>query len=156
MAMREDSNNMRINRLGIATTVLEMGIVMSGKTSVAHHEFSAEFDIDKPMTLKGTLVRWEMINPHSWVHVDVEDASGNSVTWQIEGGSPNELIRNGVTKNTVEVGTVLSIEGYLAKDGTEKAVGRNFVLEDGSRLFLGGSGQRAGSGQYIAVSVASP
>ena len=147
MAMREDGNYMRINRLGLAAIVLVMGIVMNGKPSVAHHAFSAEFDIDKPMTLKGTLVRWEMINPHSWFHVDVEDASGNSVTWQIEGGSPNELIRNGVTKNTVEVGTVLSIEGYLAKDGTEKAVGRNFVLEDGSRLFLGGSGQRAGSGQ---------
>ena len=147
MAMREDGNYMRINRLGLAAIVLVMGIVISGKPSVAHHAFSAEFDIDKPMTLKGTLVRWDMINPHSWFHIDVEGDSGNTVTWQIEGGSPNELIRNGVTKNTVEIGTVLSIEGYLAKDGTEKAVGRNFILEDGSRLFLGGSGQRAGSGQ---------
>ena len=147
MAMREDGNYMRINRLGFAAIVLVMGIVISGKPSVAHPAFSAEFHIDKPMTMKGTLVRWDMINPHSWFHIDVEGDSGNTVTWQIEGGSPNELIRNGVTKNTVEIGTVLSIEGYLAKDGTEKAVGRNFVLEDGSRLFLGGSGQRAGSGQ---------
>ena len=112
---------------------------------VAHHAFSAEFDINKPLTLQGTLVRWDMINPHSWFHVNVEDEDGTVITWEVEGGSPNELIRNGVTQNTIEIGTVLSIEGYRAKDGTEKAVGRNFVLEDGSRLFLGGSGQRAGS-----------
>lgn len=147
MAMREDSNYMRMNRFCLAAIVLVIGILVTGKTSIAHHAFSAEFDIDKPMTLKGTLVRWDMINPHSWFHIDVEGESGNTITWQIEGGSPNELIRNGVTKNTLEVGTVLSIEGYLAKDGTEKAVGRNFILEDGSRLFLGGSGQKAGGGQ---------
>ena len=105
----------------------------------AHHAFSAEFDVNKPVTLTATLSKWEMINPHSWFHVEVKEPDGKTSTWMIEGGSPNQLIRNGVTKNTVKPGTELRIEGYRSKDGALKAVGRNFVLKDGSRLFLGGS-----------------
>ena len=105
----------------------------------AHHAFSAEFDINKPIKLTGTLTKWEMINPHSWFHVDVKTADGKVVPWLIEGGSPNQLIRLGVTKNTLAVGTEFTIEGYLARDGTNKAVGRNFTLADGKTLFLGGS-----------------
>jgi Family of unknown function (DUF6152) len=105
----------------------------------AHHAFAAEFDVSKPMKLEGTLVKWEMINPHSWFHIDVKAPDGTVVTWMIEGGSPNQLIRLGVTKHTIPVGTSLVIETYLAKDGTNKAVGRNFTLPDGRRLFLGGS-----------------
>jgi hypothetical protein len=85
-----------------------------------------------------------MVNPHSWFHVDVKDQDGKVVTWLIEGGSPNQLIRMGVTKNTVPIGTELVIEGYHAKDGTNKAVGRNFILSDGTRLFLGGSAPGGG------------
>ena len=87
-------------------------------------------------------MKWEMINPHSWFHIDVKSPDGEVVTWLVEGGSPNELIRLGVTKNTLEIGVMLSVEGYQAKDGTEKAVGRNFTLADGQRLFLGGSANR--------------
>jgi hypothetical protein len=105
----------------------------------AHHAFAAEFDVEKPVTLTATLEKWEMINPHSWFHVQVREPDGTLTKWMIEGGSPNQLIRNGVTKNTIPVGTELVIEGYRSKDGTLKAVGRNFVLKDGSRLFLGGS-----------------
>lgn len=105
----------------------------------AHHAFAAEFDVEKPVTLTATLEKWEMINPHSWFHVQVREPDGTITKWMIEGGSPNQLIRNGVTKNTIPVGTELVIEGYRSKDGTLKAVGRNFVLKDGSRLFLGGS-----------------
>ena len=107
----------------------------------AHHAFSAEFDVNKPLTLKGTLSKWEMINPHSWFHIDVKTKDGKVEPWMIEGGSPNTLIRLGVTKNTVKIGTELTIEGYQAKEGTNKAVGRNFILPDGTRLFLslGGS-----------------
>lgn len=107
----------------------------------AHHAFSAEFDVNRPLTLKGTLSKWEMINPHSWFHIDVKGADGKVTPWMIEGGSPNTLIRLGVTKNTVKIGTELTIEGYQAKEGTNKAVGRNFILPDGTRLFLslGGS-----------------
>jgi len=102
----------------------------------AHHAFSAEFDVNKPLTLKGTLTKWEMINPHSWFHIDVKGPDGKVVEWMIEGGSPNTLIRLGVTKYTVKVGTELTIDAYQAKEGTNKAVGRNFVLPDGTRLFL--------------------
>ena len=105
----------------------------------AHHAFSAEFDVDRPLQLHGKLVKWEMINPHSWFHIDVADEDGGVTTWMIEGGSPNQLIRLGVTKNTLEIGTELVVDGYQAKDGSNKGVGRDFTLADGKRLFLGGS-----------------
>lgn len=105
----------------------------------AHHAFSAEFDVDRPLQLHGKLVKWEMINPHSWFHIDVQDEDGDVTTWMIEGGSPNQLIRLGVTKNTLEIGTALVVDGYQAKDGSNKGVGRDFTLADGKRLFLGGS-----------------
>jgi hypothetical protein len=88
-----------------------------------------------------------MVNPHSWFHIEVREADGKLVPWMVEGGSPNTLIRMGVTKNSVKVGTELTVEGYQAKDGTKKAVGRNFILPDGSRLFLGGSAPGAGGAQ---------
>ena len=100
---------------------------------------SAEFDVNKPLKLKGTLVKWEMINPHSWFHVDVKDADGKVTTWMIEGGSPNQLIRMGVTKNSVPVGTELLIDAHMASDGTNKRRGPDFTFNDGRRLFLGGS-----------------
>ncbi|MBM3821196.1 MAG: hypothetical protein FJW14_19565 [Acidimicrobiia bacterium] len=105
----------------------------------AHHSFPTEFDVSKPLTLKGTLVKWEMINPHSWFHVEVKGPEGRAVVWMVEGGSPNQLIRLGVTKNTVAPGTALVIDGYRARDGSNKIVGRNITLSDGKRLFMGGS-----------------
>ena len=123
---------MRIRILIVALTA--GAALLAGTAARAHHAFAAEFDVNKPLKIEGTLKKWEMVNPHSWFHVDVK-----GVTWMIEGGSPNQLIRMGVTKNTVPIGTALVIEAYHAKDGTNKAVGRNFILPDGSRLFLGGS-----------------
>jgi hypothetical protein len=116
-----------------------VGLLLAPASMWAHHAFAAEFDVKKPLTLKGTLAKWDMINPHSWFHVDVRGDDGKIVSWMIEGGSPNTLIRNGITKNSVPVGTELVIEGYASKDGTNKAVGRNFLFTDGRRLFLGGS-----------------
>ncbi|HEX4997644.1 MAG TPA: DUF6152 family protein [Terriglobia bacterium] len=109
----------------------------------AHHAFAAEFDVNKPLKLRGTLKKWEMINPHSWFHIEVKGDDGKSIEWMVEGGSPNQLIREGVTKETVPIGTALVIDAYQAKDGTNKAVGRDFVLPDGKRLFLGGSAPEA-------------
>ena len=126
-------------RTKLAVVVAGVAVMLGAGPLRAHHAFSAEFDVSKPMTLKGTLVKWEMVNPHSWFHIDEKKPDGTIVNWMIEGGSPNQLIRLGVTKNTLTIGTELIIEGYLAKDGTNKAVGRNFTFTDGRRLFLGGS-----------------
>ena len=121
-------------RTGLIAIVVAIALLGAGRAALAHHAFAAEFDVNKPIKFEGKLVKWDMVNPHSWFHVDIKGER-----WMIEGGSPNQLIRQGVTKNTVPIGTTLIIEGYLAKDGTNKAVGRNFILPDGSRLFLGGS-----------------
>ena len=127
--------------------VVGVGLLLAAAPVWAHHAFSAEFDVKKPMKLQGTLTKWEMINPHSWFHLDVKGPDGQVVSWLIEGGSPNQLIRLGVTKNTLSVGAELVIEGYLAKDGTNKGVGRNFTFTDGRRLFLGGSAPPGGNGE---------
>jgi hypothetical protein len=95
--------------------------------------------VNKPLKLKGKLAKWEMVNPHSWFHIEVRGSDGTVTKWMVEAGSPNQLIRMGVTKQTIPIGTELMIDGYQAKDGTAKAVGSNFTFSDGRRLFLGGS-----------------
>lgn len=126
-------------RTTFAVAIAGAAILFAAAPIRAHHAFSAEFDISKPLKLQGTLRKWEMINPHSWFHVDVKMPDGTVVPWLVEGGSPNQLIRLGVTKNTLKMGTEFIIEGYQARDGTNKAVGRNFQFTDGRTLFLGGS-----------------
>ena len=131
-------------RTKLAVLVAGVVLLLAAGPVWAHHAFSAEFDVKKPMKLRGTLTKWEMVNPHSWFHIDVKGPDGKVVPWMVEGGSPNQLIRQGVTKHTLAVGSEFVIEGYQAKDGTNKLVGRNFVFADGRRLFLGGSAPGAG------------
>jgi hypothetical protein len=133
---------MRLKSRVAMTAVL---FALAAAPLLAHHAFSSEFDVAKPITLKGTLTKWEMINPHSWFHIDVKNPDGTVTQWMIEGGSPNTLIRLGVTKYTVKIGTELTIEGYQAKEASNKAVGRNFILADGTRLFLSLSGAVPGA-----------
>jgi hypothetical protein len=121
-------------RTALIAAIAAIALLGAGSAARAHHAFAAEFDVNKPIKFEGKLIKWDMVNPHSWFHMEIKGEK-----WMIEGGSPNQLIRQGVTSKTVPIGTTLIVEGYLAKDGTNKAVGRNFILADGSRLFLGGS-----------------
>jgi hypothetical protein len=110
---------------------------------VAHHAFSAEFDAQRPVKLRGVVTKMEWINPHSWIHIDVKDAKGQVVAWMVEGGAPNALLRRGFTKDSLPVGTEILVEGYQAKDGSTRANGRDITLPDGKKLFVGSSGTGA-------------
>jgi len=103
----------------------------------AHHAFAAEFDESKPIKVRGSVVKWELTNPHSWIHIDVKGDGGKSVTWMIEGASPNNLYRLGLSKESLPFGSDITVEGYQAKDGSTRAVGRNIVFSDGRKFFLG-------------------
>jgi Family of unknown function (DUF6152) len=105
----------------------------------AHHAFAAEFDAQKPVKLRGTVVKVEFINPHSWIHMDVKDADGKVTRWMVEGGSPNALFRRGVNKDALPQGTEIMVDGYQAKDGSNRANGRDITFADGKKLFVGGS-----------------
>ena len=130
-------------RRKIAVVVAGLVLALATVPVVAHHAFSAEFDANRPMTLKGTVNRTEWINPHSWIHVDVEDENGNVVTWAIECGAPNSLMRRGLNKNSIPVGTELVIDGFGAKDGSSTANARDITFPDGSQFFVGSSGTGA-------------
>jgi len=118
------------------TAVFTPLLLLSGATASAHHAFSLEFDADQPITLRGTITRVEWINPHAWLHIDVADASGNVESWRIEAGSPNTLVRRGMTRESIPEGTEVVVFGYRHRNGSNAANGRDVTLPDGTKLFL--------------------
>ena len=109
----------------------------------AHHAFAAEFDATKPIKLRGTVVKMEWINPHTWIHLDVKTPNGQVERWMIEGGPPNALYRRGFTQKSLPNGSEIVVEGFRAKDGSLKGNGRDLTFADGRRLFVGSSGTGA-------------
>jgi hypothetical protein len=104
----------------------------------AHHAFAAEFDEKKPVHFtEATVTKVEFINPHSWIHVDVKQPDGTVENWAIEAGSPNILMRRGVTRETLKAGDKINVDGYQSKDGSHRANGRDLTLPNGQKLFLG-------------------
>jgi hypothetical protein len=139
---------MRIHIL-IAAIIASAALLVSEMPLSAHHAFAAEFDANKPLRFEdATVTKVQLINPHSWINVDVKFADGRVENWAIEAGSPNILLRRGITRDTLKVGTKIVVEGYQSKDGTKRANGRDLTLPDGTKLFLGGS---AGEGAPYEV-----
>jgi hypothetical protein len=114
-----------------------IGLLLSAASAFAHHGFAAEFDRTRPLKLKGTVVKWEVTNPHSWIQMDAKGDDGKVVTWMIEGGSPNNLYRLGFTKDSLPPGSEIVVDGYQAKDLSTRAVGKSVTFSDGRKLFLG-------------------
>jgi hypothetical protein len=127
-------------RRKLLATLGGIGLLAAATSAFAHHAFTAEFDAKKPLKLRGTVARVELINPHSWIHIDVKNNDGSTTRWMIEGGTPNTLLRRGFTKNSLPIGTEILVDGYQAKDGTNRANGRDLTFPDGKKIFLGSSG----------------
>jgi Family of unknown function (DUF6152) len=114
-------------------------LMLPTTNAVAHHSFAAEFDSEKPVTLKGTVVKWEMMNPHGWITVDVTGPGSDKVRWMVETSNPNGLMRLGWTKNSLKPGDQITIEAYRAKDGSNTANAARVTLADGRSVFAGSS-----------------
>ena len=131
--------------IGVLSAVAGICLFVVGTdvSVTAHHAFAAEFDADRPVEFSGTVTKVEWINPHVWIHIDVEKDDGTTENWGFEAGTPNVLFRRGFTRRSLLPGAAVLVDGYQAKDGTNRANGRDITLADGTKLFLGSSGTGA-------------
>jgi hypothetical protein len=123
----------------LCAIVAAFSLIFAAVPVAAHHAFAAEFDVNKPVKVSGTVTRLDFVNPHAWLHVDAKEPDGSIVKWRFELGAPNALIRLGWKVDTVKAGTPVEIEGFRAKAGGPVANGRSIKLADGRELFSGGS-----------------
>jgi cbb3-type cytochrome oxidase subunit 3 len=133
-----------LKAIGLAFLLVVISVLSSGGRASAHHSFAAEFDSQKPVTLKGTVVKWEMINPHGWITIDVPGPDGTA-QWMIETSNPNGLMRLGWSKRSLKPGDEITVEAYRAKDGSNTANAARITLADGRKVFAGSSGTPAGT-----------
>jgi hypothetical protein len=133
---------MRVKLFGVVAVA---AVMMATEVQVlAHHSFAAEFDAQRPIKLRGTVVKMEWSNPHAWIHIDVKNSdTGAVVRWMVEGGAPNALIRRGFNRDSLPIGTEIVVAGFQARDGSNRANGANLTLPNGTRLFIGSSGTGA-------------
>ena len=138
-------------RTKLCVVVAGLGLLaaLTAKPVVAHHAFGAEFDAKRPVKFKGTVTKMVWVNPHAWIYVDVKKADGSVEEWMVEAGTPNTLLRRGFTKQSLQVGTEITVDGYQSKDGSLRANGRDVTLPNGQTLFLGSSGTGAPYGEKI-------
>ena len=124
--------------------VVGAGALVIAAPLVAHHAFGAEFDRNAPIKLQGSIVRLEWVNPHTWIHLEIENDDGTTEVWAVEGGTPNVLLRRGLRRDCLQPGTEIIVDGYQAKDHSlKRANGRDVTFTDGSKIFLGSSGTGA-------------
>ena len=130
----------------IAVLITAAAVSLVGTPLWAHHSFAAEFDADKPVKLRGTVVKMQWINPHAWLQVDVKADDGKVTHWMIEAAAPNALLRRGWNKNSLPPGSDIYVEGFQAKDGSTRANGNIITFADGRKLFVGSSRPGEGPG----------
>ena len=132
-----------MRRYLLAISGLSAGLLLSALPLAAHHSFAAEYDNNKPIKFSGKVTKVEWLNPHIYVYIDAKDASGKAVNYAVEGGAPNGLYRQGWRKDLLKVGDTISVEGFLAKDGSNTVNARTWLLPDGKKVF-GGNNEDGG------------